>query len=93
MIYTNINKTIGQILNHALSDQAWKDHKLGDTYNMDHNPDKWKIAYYPILQDAKTNHIYDEPRALVEKPITGKLGEIAGIDLREIPLRYLTKTC
>lgn len=62
-----------------------KDHKIGDEYQMDGKPDKWKIAYYPILEDAKTNQKYDEPRALVEKPIKG------GTDFREIPLRYLTK--
>jgi len=52
---------------------------------MDGKPDKWKIAYYPILEDGKTNEKYNEPRALVEKPIVG------GTDFREIPLRYLTK--
>lgn len=45
----------------------------------------WKIAYYPIFSDGKTNELYSEPRALVEKPIQG------GIDFREVPLRYLTK--
>jgi hypothetical protein len=62
-----------------------QNHKIGDEYQMDGKPDKWKIAYYPILEDAKTNEKYDEPRALVEKPIKG------GTDFREIPLRYLTK--
>lgn len=62
-----------------------KNHKIGDEYQMDGKPDKWKIAYYPILEDAKTGEKYDEPRALVEKPIKG------GTDFREIPLRYLTK--
>lgn len=52
---------------------------------MDGKPDKWKIAYYPILEDGKTGEKYNESRALVEKPIVGE------IDFREIPLRYLTK--
>ena len=66
-------------------DKIWLDHKLGDEYQMDGKPDKWKIAYYPIFEDGKTNEKYNEPRALVEKPIVG------GTDFREIPLRYLTK--
>ena len=66
-------------------EKIWKDHKIGDEYQMDGKPDKWKIAYYPILEDGKTNEKYNEPRALVEKPIIG------GTDFREIPLRYLTK--
>ena len=66
-------------------EKFWQDHKIGDEYQMDEKPDKWKIAYYPILEDGKTNEKYNEPRALVEKPIVG------GIDFREIPLRYLTK--
>jgi hypothetical protein len=61
------------------------DHKLGDEYQMDGKPDKWKIAYYPIFEDGKNNEVYNEPRALVEKPIPG------GTDFREVPLRYLTK--
>jgi hypothetical protein len=66
-------------------EKLWKEHKIGDEYQMDGKPDKWKIAYYPILEDGKTNEKYNEPRALVEKPIVG------GTDFREIPLRYLTK--
>lgn len=72
-------------LHSALSNPDWQLHKIGDTYCMDGKPDKWKIAYYPIFADGKTNEQYDEPRALIEKPITG------GIDFREVPLRYLTK--
>ena len=52
---------------------------------MDGKPDKWKIVYYPIFENGKTKEFYDEPRALVEKPMIG------GIDFREVPLRYLSK--
>lgn len=69
----------------ALKDPIWLQHKIGDQYTMDGKPDLWKIAYYPLLECGKTGERYNEPRALVEKPING------GTDLREIPLRYLTK--
>lgn len=69
----------------ALSNQLWKEHVIGDTYTMDGKPDLWKIAYYPIFSDGKTNKQYSEPRALIEKPIPG------GTDFREVPLRYLNK--
>ena len=72
-------------LQKALNDPKWKNHKIGDTYTMDGKPDLWKIAYYPIFEDGKTGEVYDEPRALIEKPIVG------GTDLREVPLRYLIK--
>ena len=69
----------------AIADKIWQDHKLGDKYTMDGKPDHWKIAYYPIFENGKTKEVYEEPRALVEKPLTG------GTDFREVPLRYLTK--
>jgi hypothetical protein len=69
----------------SMSKTTYQNHKIGDEYQMDGKPDKWKIAYYPILEDGKTGEIYEEPRALVEKPIPG------GTDFREVPLRYLTK--
>jgi hypothetical protein len=72
-------------LQEALNQTLWQEHKIGDTYTMDGKPDLWKIAYYPIFENGKTGEHYDEPRALVEKPITG------GTDFREIPFRYLTK--
>lgn len=72
-------------LNEALSDPKWVDHTIGQVYSMDGKPG-WKIAYYPIFEDGKTGKVYDEPRALVEKPILG------GTDFREVPLRYLTST-
>lgn len=78
-------------LQKALSNEIWISHKIGSEYRMDGKKDKWKIAYYPIFEDGKTNEIYDEPRALVEKPILGKLGEKIGTDFREVPLRYISK--
>lgn len=61
-----------------------EEHKIGNQYTMDGKPDLWKIAYYPLNECGKTGEAYNEPRALIEKPIKG------GIDFREIPLRYLT---
>jgi len=75
----------------ALNDLIWVNHNLGDTYQMDNKKDLWKIAYYPIFECGRTKISYDEPRALVEKPILGKLDMLIGIDFREVPLRYLTK--
>ena len=73
-----------KFLNEALADPKWIAHKIGDLYSMD-GKEGWKIAYYPIFEDGKNGIKYDEPRALVEKPIEG------GTDFREVPLRYLTK--
>jgi len=70
-------------LQEALNNELWVNHKIGDTYTMDGKPDLWKIAYYPIFEDGKTNEPYSEPRALIEKPMKG------GTDFREVPLRYL----
>ena len=77
-------------LKKALLDEIWISHKIGNEYQMDGKKEKWKIAYYPIFADGKTNEIYDESRALVEKPIFGKYDEKIGTDFREVPLRYLT---
>lgn len=73
------------ILQQALSHSLWKAHKLGDQYTMDNNLELWKIAYYPIFENGKTGEFYNEPRALIERPIPG------GTDFREMPLRYLIK--
>lgn len=78
-------------LKQALSNKIWLNHRLQDEYLMDGKLDKWKIAYYPIFEDGKTNEVYEESRALVEKSITNNLGERIGTDFREVPLRYLTK--
>ena len=79
------------ILQKALLNEIWISHKIGSEYQMDGKKDKWKIAYYPIFEDGKTNEIYDEPRALVDKDILGKFDEKIGVDFREVPLRYLTE--
>lgn len=72
-------------LKEALENTLWITHNVGDEYTMDGKPDLWKITYYPIFEDGKTNIPYKEPRALIEKPM------IDGTDFREMPLRYLTK--
>ena len=71
-------------LNIALSHPLWSSHIIGQEYVMD-KVNGWKIAYYPLFECGKTRDVYDEPRALVERPIKG------GNDFREVPLRYLTK--
>lgn len=78
-------------LQEALNDPVWISHKIGDTYSMTKDSGIWRIAYYPLFGtyegevDEKKWVEFQEPRALVEKPFKG------GIDLREVPLRYLTK--
>ncbi len=74
-----------QRLSQAIAHPVWQSHHIGDTYTMDGKPDLWKIAYYPIFEDGRTGNVYNEPRALIEKPMEN------GIDFREMPLRYLTK--
>ena len=59
---------------------------MATIYTMDGKPDLWKIAYYPIFEDGKTNQPYNEARSLIEKPMKG------GTDFREVPLRYLSKS-
>lgn len=81
---------MNNLLQKALLNKTWLNHKIDNTYTMDNKKDPWKIAYYPLLQCGKTNEVYDEPRALVEKPIYDN-NIIIGTDFREIPLRYLTK--
>jgi len=72
-------------LQNALLDPIYIAHKLGNEYTIDGKPDKWKIAYYPIFENGKTGEQYNEPRALIERPIPN------GTDFREVPLRYLNK--
>jgi hypothetical protein len=69
-------------LHQALSNPIWQNHKISQVYKMD-GSDGWKIAYYPIFENGKTGEVYNEPRALIERPIIG------GTDFREVPLRYL----
>lgn len=72
-------------LQEALDHPLWKNHIRGkSTYRMMGDSNIWKIAYYPLFENNKTKEVYNEPRALVERPITD------GTDFREIPLRYLT---
>lgn len=73
------------MLKEALENDIWLSHNIGDTYTMDGKKELWKISYYPILETGK------EPKALIEKPILGKLDMKVGTDFREVPLRYLTK--
>ena len=41
---------IREILDEALSDPLWKNHKIGDLYRMEGERGKhWKIAYYPSI--------------------------------------------
>lgn len=70
----------------ALNDPIWLYHRIGAIYVMDGSIG-WKIAYYPIFEDGKTGEVYEEPRALVEKPML--FGGKWGIDFKEVPLRYL----
>lgn len=69
----------------ALNHPLWLNHSIGDAYTMDNVPG-WKIAYYPLFECGKTGKVYQEPRALVERPMK------KGTDFREVPLRYLNKT-
>jgi hypothetical protein len=82
-------------LQSALAHPLWVAHTIGKEYSMDNVPG-WKIAYYPIFEDGHTGEVYEEPKALVEKPgqwkikAKGKKDEIVtGTDFREVPLRYL----
>ena len=54
-------------------------------YTMDGKPDKWKLVYYPLYQDGKTQEYYDEPRALMQNM------DKPGFWSKEVPLRYLDK--
>lgn len=78
-------------LKNALDNPLWKSHKPGDKYKMSDVNGKmtegWRITYYPLFGTYKDEQWMDftEPRALIEKPMTG------GFDFREIPLRYLER--
>lgn len=73
-------------LKQALSHYLWKSHKRNvSLYTMDGKKDKWKIVYYPIFQDGKTQEFYNEPRALVQNINKG------GFWSKEVPLRYLSQ--
>lgn len=51
--------------------------------------DGWELIYYPVLDNPKTKEVYEEPRAVVGKNIFDKNGVAIGIDIKEVPLRYL----
>ena len=72
-------------LKEALANPIWEQHSLGFKYIMDNKSELWKIAYYPIFENGKTREVYNEPRALIEKPMKN------GTDFREMPLRYLKR--
>lgn len=54
-------------------------------YTMDGKKDRWRMVYYPIHEDGKTNIPYEEPRALMQNI------DKAGFWSKEVPLRYLTE--
>ena len=62
----------------------YSEHKIGNIYKMDGNPDRWQIVYYPLIQCGKTNEVYGEKRALVQNI------DKEGFWHKEVPLRYLT---
>jgi len=71
-------------LEKALKEPIWKSNKRNESvYNMDDKKDRWKIVYYPIFQDGRTQEYYNEPRALMQN-IDKK-----GFWSKEVPLRYL----
>ena len=76
-----INFDLETALNHPL----WKSHKRNESlYTMDNKTDRWKIVYYPIFTNGKTNEVYKESRALVQNINKG------GFWSKEVPLRYLS---
>jgi hypothetical protein len=71
-------------LKQALSHPIYKTHIHNESvYFMDGKKDRWKLVYYPIFQDGKTQEHYSEPRALMQN-IDKK-----GFWYKEVPLRYL----
>ena len=75
-------------LHDALVHPLWLSHSIGDSYRMD-GRGEWELYYYPILGDGQTQIPYDEPRALVKAD--RMFGNKLGMDLREVPLRYLER--
>ena len=68
----------------ALEHFVWITHiRNVSLYNMDGKREQWKIVYYPIFTDGKTNEEYSEPRALMQNI------EKKGFWSKEVPLRYL----
>lgn len=70
----------------ALNNLIWLANKRNESlYIMDGKKDRWKIVYYPIFQNGKTQEYYNEPRALMQNI------DKTGFWNKEVPLRYLTK--
>ncbi len=76
-------------LQQALSHPLYLSHAIGDTYTMD-GKGKWELYYYPVMGDGETQQEYDEPRALMKTERMFKGGKF-GMDLREVPLRYIER--
>lgn len=76
-------------LQEALNHPLYSSHEIGDKYKMD-GKGCWEMYYYPIMADGKTQKPYDEPRALMKTERKFKNGEY-GMDLREVPLRYIER--
>lgn len=65
----------------ALSSNFWKNHKIGDTYEMinrDKTKEIVKIAYFPLEN-------YSDFTALIE------INRLGYNDFREVPIRFLNK--
>lgn len=87
MYHTQYNKIkiFMERLQKALNNPIWKQNKKDSIYFMDGKRDQWKIVYYPIFEDGKTQEYYDEPRALMQNI------DKSGFWSKEVPLRYLVK--
>ena len=75
-------------LKSALSHPLWKTHVPERKYKVD-GKGVWRLVYYPILGCGKTQKEYDEPRALMETE--RNYNGVIGMDLREMPLRYVDR--
>lgn len=83
--YLDLSEPLREALEHPL----YSDHMSHHRYKMD-GKGSWELYYYPILGDGKTQEVYVEPRALMKTNRIFKDGK-AGMDLREVPLRYIER--
>ena len=68
----------------SLEHPVWVNHiRNVSLYNMDDKSERWRLVYYPIFSDGKTNEEYSEPRALMQNI------EKKGFWSKEVPLRYI----
>jgi hypothetical protein len=68
----------------ALEHPIWINHiRNVSLYTMDDKSERWRLVYYPIFSDGKTNEEYNEPRALMQNI------EQKGFWSKEVPLRYI----